>query len=442
MKRFRFISIITVLAMLLCSVSLTTFAGNEDYTTLYLEFARDAQTNPANPLNEGVGAAVMMDFDKNSVPELLLLRTYTVHKDADGKIIPSGDPGYDTAPVKQREYAIHKGFAIVNGAVSENSPWNTGAYAVTLGMRCLPGEAPIGDEFTGTYLSSAGANSLVMYHIPIFGVPAYTALSYDSNGFNYYTDVNKEEFFKVYSEIDIPVASVCFSDLTTTNNSAYKAIEYLCNEYKKACGNAPESESYNVSDWAEAEVNKAKELNLIPSEMLNSDLTKNITRAEFAAVAMKVYEVVSNRDYNRNVGEIGDISGDVYEAYIKKAYKLGITSGVGSDKNGKVLFSPELSITREQLATMLCRTVKLAKFGEKYFDETADLSLDITGAPEFADGSFIAEYAAESVSYMSKHGIIKGVDSSNFAPKNTATREQAILLALRIINSADTLIGM
>jgi hypothetical protein len=47
------------------------------------------------------------------------------------------------------------------------------------------------------------------------------------------------------------------------------------------------------SDWATAELEKADELGLIPDSLKNADLTKPITRAEFAAVSVKVYENIS-----------------------------------------------------------------------------------------------------------------------------------------------------
>ena len=55
-------------------------------------------------------------------------------------------------------------------------------------------------------------------------------------------------------------------------------MEILLNKYENE-KNIFEDVSYNenkVSDWAADEINKAKELNLIPPEMLNDNLKENI----------------------------------------------------------------------------------------------------------------------------------------------------------------------
>ena len=185
---------------------------------------------------------------------------------------------------------------------------------------------------------------------------------------------------------------------------------------------------YNVSDWAKSEVSEAKDKNLIPKEMIDDDLTENITRAEFSAIAIKLYESLSGKPLTWHGGYIIDIDGNVYEDYIRGAYNLGITKGTSGTEVEGVTFSPDLNITREQLATMLARTIKISKY------EDSEYSFDISGAVSFADDNQISDYAKESVYYMSKNGIIKGIDSTHFAPEATATKEQAILLALRIYN--------
>ncbi|MBO4897139.1 MAG: S-layer homology domain-containing protein [Clostridia bacterium] len=183
--------------------------------------------------------------------------------------------------------------------------------------------------------------------------------------------------------------------------------------------------NYTVSDWAADEVKKAEELRLIPAEMPN-DLTGNITRREFAETAVNLFEVLSKEDANFVECPFTDIRDD--DARIMQAYTLGITMGVSETE-----FAPDLSITREQLATMLLRTIVLST----YADPTK--ARDISGAKKFDDDNLISDYAKEATYFMSSCGIIKGVDETHFDPQNTATREQAILLALRIYDSFEEL---
>ena len=50
---------------------------------------------------------------------------------------------------------------------------------------------------------------------------------------------------------------------------------------------------YTASDWAKEELKKAEEMKIIPESLLTADLREDITRAEFAAVSVKLYEYLS-----------------------------------------------------------------------------------------------------------------------------------------------------
>ena len=183
---------------------------------------------------------------------------------------------------------------------------------------------------------------------------------------------------------------------------------------------------YNVSDWAEAEVAKAEENALIPAEFENFDLTQNITRAEFAAISYKLFEKLKGEELEFHGGYFADIEGNPYEFYIRGAYAFGITNGTAVNEDGSVVFSPDEYITREQLATMLCRTLM-----KIVFDNT-ELPEEYVADVPFEDDAQISDYAKVAVYCMSEIGVIKGVSETKFAPLDTATREQAILLSARI----------
>ena len=105
---------------------------------------------------------------------------------------------------------------------------------------------------------------------------------------------------------------------------------------------------------------------------------------------------------------------------------------------------------REQLATMLCRTIKKYRFPDWTHATDGEYYLDTTGVKKFADDADISDYAKPSVYYMTKMGIINGISPTLFAPKNmtpeqaaqgyaNATSEQALILSLRIYKLADIL---
>jgi len=198
-----------------------------------------------------------------------------------------------------------------------------------------------------------------------------------------------------------------------------------------------------VSEWAKNEITEANMYELIPETLKKKDLSKQVTRAEFAAISVQLYEKLTGIEAEPTSTPFTDISGNEDFVSIEKAFAVGITDGVSETK-----FAPNDSITREQLATMLCRTVKAYSFPDWSLANDSDYFLDTSGVKIFADDSFISDYAKPSVYYMTKFGIIKGIDETHFAPRNTtaqqeaegyatATREQAIALSLRIFKSSE-----
>lgn len=181
----------------------------------------------------------------------------------------------------------------------------------------------------------------------------------------------------------------------------------------------------NASKWAVAELEKADAAGLIPTLLKGADMTKPINRAEFAALSVRLYEVMSGKTA---MPSADNPFTDTTDKEVLKAYNLSITSGTSP-----TTFQPNLLIPREQVATMLARTVKAVKPG---------LKIDTTGVTRFADDASISDWAKESVYFMAKNDIVGGVGNNKFAPKNTtkaeeaagyanATREQAIAIAMR-----------
>ena len=200
-----------------------------------------------------------------------------------------------------------------------------------------------------------------------------------------------------------------------------------------------------TSAWARNEMTEANILGLIPEVLKGKDMSQKISRAEFAAVSVKLYETLTNTTASSGSTPFTDISSSASRNDIGKAYKLGIAVGVSNTK-----FAPDVQINREQLATMLCRAVKKYRFNGWTIENDADYYMDTSGAVKFADDYNISDFAKPSVYYMSKMGVIEGVDATHFAPKNitpqqeaqgyaTATREQAVALSLRIFKISDLL---
>ena len=190
-----------------------------------------------------------------------------------------------------------------------------------------------------------------------------------------------------------------------------------------------------VSDWAEKEITEAFNEELVPAVLIGEDLTKQVDRAEFAAIAVSLYENLSGKSATAAANPFGDISGNYCEDEILKAYALNITNGTSA-----VSYEPSTLISREQVATMLTRAYKKSEWADWSLANDNGYSLNSDGVKKFADDNEISDWAKGSVYFMAKWNIIKGVDDTHFAPKANvnlgesygfATREQAVVIALR-----------
>jgi hypothetical protein len=193
-----------------------------------------------------------------------------------------------------------------------------------------------------------------------------------------------------------------------------------------------------TSDWAVAEIDKATELGLVPDILKGQDLTKPITRAEFAAVSVKVYE---NLAATTALPATTNPFTDTKDLEVLKAYNVGVTDGTSP-----TTFDPAALLNREQAATMLTRVFKRVTKPGWTLATDADFALDYTKPAEFADDGNISDWAKDSVYFMAANNIISGTGSNNFSPKAvtdtekannyaSATREQALVIAVRMVEN-------
>ena len=221
-------------------------------------------------------------------------------------------------------------------------------------------------------------------------------------------------------------------------------------------------EFYNrVSDWAKAEVEKAKEDDLIPYEMLEEDLTENMTRAEAAAIAVKLVEAAIGEDndvlvkVNTDVEVESDYKGHIYSKYIDTAYYNNIVKGKSHDDrlhgiisgcffpSGYVYYGPNSSVSREDFATILMRAInKINEAPDTFvgYPANKDTKYDKEYLERFEDYDLIAEYAREAIYYLYDHEIMKGTDDTHLSPTKRITREQGILLSKRILSLVMTML--
>ena len=194
----------------------------------------------------------------------------------------------------------------------------------------------------------------------------------------------------------------------------------------------------NASEWATKELEKADSLGLIPDTLRGADMTKPITRAEFAAVAVKLYENLTGKKAEPvSPNPFKDTS----DAETLKAFKLGITAGTSA-----TTFDPKTLINREQMAVMLTMTLKSAYITGWTRPTDAQFRLKFDMPKKFADDKDISDWAKESVYFMFANKIVSGTGNNNFSPRATtsaqeaqgyaqATREQALAISTRMVDN-------
>ena len=141
----------------------------------------------------------------------------------------------------------------------------------------------------------------------------------------------------------------------------------------------------------------------------------NITREEFVKILICAMGMENNE---ANYNAFSDIrNDDWFSKYVNIAYRSGIVKGVGDGK-----FGVGMNITREDMVTMIYNAMKFKGVEIKY------------GNLLFNDSESIAEYAKEAVNALYTLGAVNGVSETEFAPKNIATRAQAVKIIYGVLD--------
>ena len=178
------------------------------------------------------------------------------------------------------------------------------------------------------------------------------------------------------------------------------------------------------SNWAITEVNEAIGHGLI-HESLMEGYRQPIKRYEYVLLALSIVEKTGRGIVLESEYAFSDILGHPYEREILKAYSLKIIDGYG---NG--LFKPDANITRQEVASLVYKLMKVLAFDE----DTV-----IRPGTQYSDGFHISSWAKQAVDYCYQNNIMKGVGKDQIGldiirPLGTTTLEEAILLMYRLAN--------
>ena len=175
----------------------------------------------------------------------------------------------------------------------------------------------------------------------------------------------------------------------------------------------PNTNSEQPSSWAAEQVSAAIGANLVPTP-LQTRYTQAITRAEFCALAVALYENVLEEIAGRKT------FADTDDINVEKMAAIGVVTGIGNNR-----FAPDDTLTREQAATMLSRLGEA--IGMQLYERP----------PVFYDNSDISDWAFREVGQMQFAEIMGGIGNNIFSPKGNFTREQSIITMLRLFNALE-----
>ena len=174
------------------------------------------------------------------------------------------------------------------------------------------------------------------------------------------------------------------------------------------------------SSWAESFVKAMLLEDLASEELLDSSkMQQAITREEFAELTVRLYA----KSKGQTIQELTQWNpfADTDNVMVSKAYNIGIVSGTGTDSLDRKLFSPNSLVTRQEIAVMLVKELKLL-----------DVDTETNGELYYSDESAIASWAYDAVAFASSNDILSGVGDNKVAPTANATREQALVLIHKI----------
>lgn len=124
-----------------------------------------------------------------------------------------------------------------------------------------------------------------------------------------------------------------------------------------------------------------------------------ITRGELVKMLCKAYGFTASRN-----DVFSDTADKWYNEFACAAYENGIITGISESE-----FGGDANVTRQDICTMLYRTV----------------NAEVSGELEFADSDSVSDYAKSAVLYMAQNGIINGFSDNTFRAAEYCTRAQA-----------------
>ncbi|WP_426452549.1 S-layer homology domain-containing protein [Paenibacillus sp. S-38] len=173
------------------------------------------------------------------------------------------------------------------------------------------------------------------------------------------------------------------------------------------------SDMEEISPWALSYVKKAAEYGIMEGTggtVPAFEPKKQVTRAQFVAMLLRL---LGEAPSTEGAARFADVASDSwYAGYVAQAVSKGIAEGISEER-----FAPDASISRQEMAIMLARALKLPPHD--------------AGSAAFTDLGEAYPGAASFIGAVQKNGLMEGDESGWFWPQDPATREMAAIVAVR-----------
>ncbi|WP_028612178.1 asparaginase domain-containing protein [Paenibacillus harenae] len=168
--------------------------------------------------------------------------------------------------------------------------------------------------------------------------------------------------------------------------------------------------------WAEASIQEAVAAGIVKGYADGTFKPENtVTRAEFSVMLMNALK--SEGSGGGLIFTDRALVGAWAKEAIAGAVKAGVISGYPDGT-----FRPGASISRIEMVSLIAKAL--------------DLTLSGGAATSFADDMEIPAWAKDAVKAVSDKGIIQGRPDNKFAPKDTATRAEAVTVIMNMLTAS------
>ncbi|BBI32684.1 S-layer homology domain-containing protein [Cohnella abietis] len=227
--------------------------------------------------------------------------------------------------------------------------------------------------------------------------------------------------------VDLHEGNNVFTFLVTAENGATKTYTLTVKRIKE--GQEPPHQPVSFTDinghWAEVMILQAATKGIAsgyPDDTFRPN--HSVTRAEFVVMLANTMQSIhggntspqNNKDLDAS---LAFTDADKIGAWAKEAVAYAVEAGiVNGYKDGS--FRPNARITRAEMAKMIAHAL--------------GLTLEANKATAFADDANIPAWAKSAIEATRKLGIVSGRGGNRFIPMGEATRAEAAVLLLRMLD--------